>query len=253
MALEFRDVHVQYGKREILHGVNLAVENGGITGIIGPNGCGKSTLVKSVFGIAPMSAGEVWIDGRSAASMSRREVASVLGYVGQDTNCIFDFFVEDVIGMALYNQKRRRGSSREIIRAAMAELGISRFEGRSIQTLSGGERKLVFLARALAQGVDTIILDEPTNHLDIRNQLFLLDYLRGSGKTILIVLHDLRLAAHYCDRLALMKDGCVIAAGEPQSVLSEAHIHAAFGIRGGIQSLEGAGRDFRIDFDAWTD
>lgn len=250
MALEFRNVHVQYGKREILHGVDLAVGNGGITGIIGPNGCGKSTLVKSVFGIAPMSAGEVLIDGRSTASMSRREIADTLGYVGQDTNCIFDFSVEDIIGMALYNRKRKKRNSREIIRDAMAELGISQFEGRNIQTLSGGERKLVFLARAVAQGVGTIILDEPTNHLDIRNQLFLLDYLRGSGKTILIVLHDLRLAAHYCDRLALMKDGRVITAGAPQDVLSENHILAAFGIRGGIQDMNGAGRDFRIDFDA---
>ena len=182
--------------------------------------------------------------------MSRREVASALGYVGQDTNCIFDFSVEDVIGMALYNQKRRRGRSREIIRAAMEELDIARFAGRSIQTLSGGERKLVFLARALAQGVDTILLDEPTNHLDIRNQLFLLDYLRRSGKTILIVLHDLRLAAHYCDRLALMKDGAVIATGDPQDVLAAQHIRAAFGIRGGILETGDVGRDFRIDFDA---
>ena len=252
MALEFRDIHVQYGKREILHGVSLTVEDGRITGIIGPNGSGKSTLVKSVFGIAPLSSGEVRIDGRSAASMSRREVAAALGYVGQDTNCVFDFSVEDVIGMALYNQKRGKRHTREIIRAAMAELGISQFEGRNIQTLSGGERKLVFLARALAQGVDTILLDEPTNHLDIRNQLFLLDYLRRSGKTILIVLHDLRLAAHYCDRLALMKDGRVITAGAPQDVLSERHILSAFGIRGGVQDMQDVGRDFRIAFDAKT-
>ena len=248
MALSFNNVRVRYGKKEILHGVNLAVQDGMITGVIGPNGCGKSTLIKTIFGIAPMSEGEVRIDGRSTASMSRREVASMLGYVGQDTNCIFDFSVEDVIAMALYNKKGLRGRSRDIVRAAMAELSISDFEGRNVQTLSGGERKLVFLARAIAQGVDTIILDEPTNHLDIRNQLFLLNYLRRSRKTILIVLHDLRLAAHFCDKLVLMQSGRIIATGTPRDVITKDNIRGVFDISGGIRSIESGGLDFQIDF-----
>lgn len=249
MVLDFENIHVQYGRNEILHGVDLSVEKGKITGIIGPNGCGKSTLVKTVFGIAPMKEGKIFLEGTDAGKMTRKELAEKLGYVGQDTACVFDFTVEDIIGMALYNKKREKASSKEIIRHAMEELKITDFSGRNIQTLSGGERKMVFLARAVAQGVDTIILDEPTNHLDIRHQLFLLNYLKQSGKTILIVIHDLRLASYYCDTLYLMKEGRVLSHGTPREVLTREQVEKVFGISGYMVEREDGEADFAIDFE----
>ena len=149
MVLDFENIHVQYGRKEILHGVDLSVEKGKITGIVGPNGCGKSTLVKTVFGIAPMKEGKIILEGQDTGKMTRKELSEKLGYVGQETACVFDFTVEDIIGMALYNRKKEKTSSKEIIRHAMEELKITDFSGRNIQTLSGGERKMVFLARLI--------------------------------------------------------------------------------------------------------
>lgn len=247
-VIEFQNIHVSYGQKEILHGASLRAEQGKITGIIGPNGCGKSTLIKTVYGIVPYSSGTILLDGKDLRLFGRKEIAERLGYVGQDTAVVFDFTVEEIIGMALYNQKKRSLSAKEIIRRAMDELNIAKFSGRSIQTLSGGERKMVFLARAVAQGVDTVILDEPTNHLDIRHQLFLLNYLKRSGKTIIIVIHDLRLAAHYCDFLYLMQDGQIISSGSPEQVLISENIQQVFGISGGIDYMADGTRDFRMDF-----
>lgn len=247
-VIEFQNIHVSYGKKEILRGVSLQAERGKITGIIGPNGSGKSTLIKTIYGIAPCKSGNIFLNGENLRTFSRKEIAQKLGYVGQDTSVVFDFSVEDVIGMALYNQKKQAVSAKERIRQVMAELNLLKFSGRSIQTLSGGERKMVFLARAVAQGADTIILDEPTNHLDIRHQLFLLNYLKQSKKTILLVIHDLRLAAHYCDSLCLMQDGRILCSGTPEHVLTGEHVGQVFGISGEISYLSDGSRDFGIDF-----
>ena len=116
MVLDFENIHVQYGRKEILYGVDLSVEKGKITGIVGPNGCGKSTLVKTVFGIAPMKEGQIILEGQDTGKMTRKELSEKLGYVGQETACVFDFTVEDIIGMALYNRKKEKTSSKEIIR-----------------------------------------------------------------------------------------------------------------------------------------
>lgn len=249
MNVAFYDVHVTLGGQQILHGLNLTAQHGKLTGIIGPNGCGKSTLIKTLFGIVPMESGRIFLGDTDAFGMTRRQIAQCVGYVGQDVPCVFDFSVYDVVEMALY---ARRGLSRnqrsEIIMDALNTIGIADFANRSLLTLSGGERKLVFIARALAQGVDTIILDEPTNHLDIRHQLFILDILKNSGKTILIVLHDLRLAAHYCDHLYLMQSGKILDSGTSLDILTPGNVQTAFGIHGHAYQDAIDGADFHIDF-----
>lgn len=235
MNISFSNIHVRLGGKEILHGVDLTAEHGRMTGIIGPNGCGKSTLVKTVFGIVRRQEGEILLDGADISRLSPRRVASLVGYVGQENATVFDFSVSEVVAMALYQAPRGRGGrrrEREIVLDALAQLNIADIADRSIVTLSGGERKMVYLARTVAQQVDTVILDEPTNHLDIRHQLFIMNYLKNSGKTVLIVLHDLNLACHFCDHVVLMRDGRVLDRGTPLQVLTEQNIKTAFGIEG---------------------
>ena len=249
MNIEFENIRVSLGGAPILHGVNLRAQTGKVTGIIGPNGCGKSTLLKTLFGIVPRESGAIRLDGADAASFTRKEIAERVGYVGQEIPCVFDFSVRDIVGMALYARKGVRRAERDrIIETALTDVGLLHMADRSILTLSGGERKMVFVARSLAQGVETSVLDEPTNHLDIRHQLFILDYLRASGKTILIVLHDLRLASYFCDEIFLLKDGNNLADGAPLDVLTEARVREAFGISGYAHLTNADTSDFFIDF-----
>ena len=243
MTLNYEDICVRLGGRDILTGVDLCSLDGKIVGIVGANGCGKSTLIKTTFNMVSHHRGRVLVNGRPAGSYSPRELASMIGYVGQDQSVAFDFTVRDVVSMGLYARRdKKRG--RVIVDTAMLELGVDRFADRSIQRLSGGERKMVFIARAVAQGADMFILDEPTNHLDIKHQLFVMDYLKKSGKTTVIVIHDLRLAAHYCDYLYMISDGKVYAQGAPMEVLNVDNVRHVFGISGHSEIT----KDGLIDF-----
>ncbi len=245
MNVEYRDVRVRLGGKDILTGANVKTREGQIVGIVGANGCGKSTLIKTTFGLVHNHGGSVLLGEKNVRSYSPRELASLIGYVGQDVSCAFDFTVSDVVSMGLY-ARRDKKHAREIVDAALEELGISAFADRSIQRLSGGERKMVFIARAVAQGADVFILDEPTNHLDIRHQLFVMDYLKHSGKTTLIVIHDLRLGAHYCDYLYMIADGVCYAQGTPLEVLTKENVRHVFGIGGYASVLPNEGLDFSL-------
>ena len=245
MNIEYRDVCVRLGGKDILKGANVSTHEGKIVGIVGANGCGKSTLIKTTFGLVHHHAGSVLLGDRNVRSYTPRELASLIGYVGQDVSCAFDFTVTDVVSMGLY-ARRDKKHGKEIVEAALEELGIAAFADRSIQRLSGGERKMVFIARAVAQGADVFILDEPTNHLDIRHQLFVMDYLKRSGKTTLIVIHDLRLGAHYCDYLYMISDGVCFAEVPPLEVLTRENVRHVFGIGGYASPLSGEGLDFSL-------
>lgn len=235
MRISFQNISVRLGRRKILDGVNLETVPGQITGIVGPNGSGKSTLIKTLFGIVPKRSGDIILDGIPLSSLTRKQVASQVGYVGQDAACVFDFSVREVVEMALYHQN---GDGRRAVDRALADLKIADLAQNSILTLSGGERKMVFLARAVAQGANAIVLDEPTNHLDIHHQLFILDYLKRSGKTILIVLHDLNIAAMYCDWLYAMKDGRIVDQGAPRNLLTPDFIQDIYNVDAGVMTDE---------------
>ena len=170
----------------------------------------------------------------------------MIGYVGQDMASVFDFTVQEVVAMGLYARADHSRPDREVMELAMEELGILHLRDRSILSLSGGERKMAFIARAVVQGADTLILDEPTNHLDIRHQLFLLDYLKACKKTVLIVIHDLRLATHYCDYIFLMNEGKVIAQGTPIEALNRPRVKQVFDIEGEAYQNENGEKDFAM-------
>lgn len=245
MKLSFEGVEVKLGGRDILTGTTLESHEGKMVGIIGANGCGKSTLIKTTFGIVHNHGGKVMLDGKTVRSYKPKELAARIGYVGQDQSVAFDFSVRDVVGMGLFARKDVR-NGKALINEALESLGIERFADRSIQKLSGGERKMVFIARALVQGTDMFILDEPTNHLDIHHQLFVMDYLKNSGKTTLIVIHDLRLAAHYCDYLYMLSDGRVYAEGAPIDVLTSENVEHVFRIGGYAGKTKKGVLDFYI-------
>lgn len=236
--IEYRDICLKFGKRNILENVNICAKEGELTGIVGPNGCGKSSLIKTTFGFYEYNKGDIFIEGISHKKYSNKELSQKIGYVAQENNVVFNFTVYDIVSMgnkdikAVYN--------------ALDELKISHLVKEPIQNLSGGERKMVFIARALAQNSDIIILDEPTNHLDINHQLFILDYLKKSGKTILMVIHDLRLATKYCDSIYVIKDGKNFCSGKPEKALSKENVYNVFGINGEVLNIDKYGLDFMI-------
>lgn len=250
MKVEYRDICVTLGGKQILNQVNVEAESSKITGIIGPNGCGKSTLLKTTLGIYPRDSGDILLNDSSLEGFSSKQLARLYGYVGQENNAAFDFSVYDIVAMAVHVQgKKIKRVEKDIVMKALEQLGISHICDRNIQNLSGGEKKMVFIARAFAQGVDTIILDEPTNHLDIKHQLFILDTLRRSKKTILIVLHDLRLAAHYCDRLYLINKGYNVCNGTPEEVLKKDIVKRVFGVNGYACKTREGSLDFALQMN----
>lgn len=247
MQVEYQNISVSIREKAILQNVSLSLQQGVMTGVAGPNGCGKSTLIKTTFGIMPYQSGSIYVEGRLIKEIGKKALREKIGYVGQESNTTFNFLVWEVVAMGVTTKPAGR-RTREVVADALAELGILELENRGIQTLSGGEKKMVFLARVIAQGADIFILDEPTNHLDICHQLFILNYLKASGKTVLIVLHDLRLAAHYCDEVYLIKDGQNFHHGKPAQVMTPENMRKVFGIEGKIVETEN-GNDLWINFD----
>jgi iron complex transport system ATP-binding protein len=247
MGIRFKDVVSTVGKTQILKGVSLSAEDGRMTGIVGPNGSGKSTLAKVFFSLAPLTNGNMFLDGEDVSRIKPKTLARRAAYMGQEMQCAFDFTVREIIAMGCFpHQTRlfRNRSAKSAVDEALETLHIQELSEHNIQTLSGGEKRTAFLARTIAQGVDTIILDEPTNSLDIQRQLFILDYLKKSRKTILIVIHDLNLAARYCDELYLMYQGKTITHGLTEEVLSPQYLQTVFGVNGRVMHNENGQKSF---------
>jgi len=223
----------------LLEGVDLEVAGGRVLGVVGPNGSGKSTLVRCLAGLVPPDSGEVLLDGTSLGELGARRVARCLAHVGQETASDIDHRVDDVVRLGrLPHRGRFGGASREdddIAGDALAAVGLTGFERRRWSGLSGGERQRVQVARALAQQPTVLVLDEPLNHLDVRHQFDLLRLLAEGSATVVLVLHDLALAARWCDNLLVLSGGRAVASGPPADVLDEALLADVFGVRGRVQ------------------
>jgi iron complex transport system ATP-binding protein len=191
--------------------------SGEVVGIVGPNGSGKSTTLRCVYRALKPDAGEVRLDGDNVHK--RPDIARVLSALTQESQVEFDFTVAEVVEMGRLPHDRDPVRDAEVVADALATVDVTHLASRSFLSLSGGERQRVLIARAVAQQPRVLVLDEPTNHLDIRHQLEVLTLARGLGVTVLTVLHDLNLAASFCDRLYVLDEGRVVASGSPAEVL----------------------------------
>jgi iron complex transport system ATP-binding protein len=227
-VIELRAVSAGYGPLPVLKSVDLTVEAGERLAIVGPNGAGKSTLLRVVTGLAAPSSGEVTLCGAPVATLSRAQVARRVAVVPQVATLPFSARVEEVValGRLTYEDPLRglRERDRAAVAAAIDLVGLGRLVDRDARALSLGERQLVLLAVAVAQGAPVVVLDEPTVHLDIRHQVdvmeLLLDLNQREDRTIVAVLHDLPLAARYFSRVIVLEDGRVRADAPPAEALT---------------------------------
>ena len=236
VVTELEQVSFAYGSVEVVKNLSLSIAKGEVFGLLGPNGSGKSTLVRLLSGVLSPRQGCVRFLGQDLAEYDREELARHIAVVPQDTQILLPFSVLEVVLMGRAPHHGRFGFENKedlaLARRAMELTGIAGLERRAIHELSGGERQRVILARALAQTPRLLLLDEPTAFLDIRHQVEVYDLVRSlsgqKGLTVIAVLHDLNLAALYCDRLMLLKAGEVFCAGTPEEVLTYVNITAVY-------------------------
>ncbi|GIH23603.1 ABC transporter ATP-binding protein [Acrocarpospora phusangensis] len=226
MTLVVENVSVRVGGRDLVSEVSLEVAEGEVLGLAGPNGAGKSTLLRTLYRARRPTSGRVLLDGRDVWRQPAGWLARRLAAVLQESGGDFELTVYDVVAMGRTPHKRAfDGDNHEdkaIIADALARLDVAGLAYAPFDRLSGGEKQRVLIARALAQRPATMVLDEPTNHLDLRHQLDALELVRGLGVTAVIALHDLNLAAAFCDRVCVMDGGRVVAVGPPAEVLTPA-------------------------------
>lgn len=236
--LEVDGLHLRRGSNDVLHGIDLHVRSGQVLGVLGPNGAGKSSLLGVLCGELAASQGQVRLQGRPLADWPGQARARRLAVLPQVSSLGFAFGVEEVVGLGRLPHASGRQRDREIVEAALHAADAWHLVARNYLALSGGERQRVHLARVLAQlwpgeQGSTLLLDEPTSMLDPLHQHTTLQAVRrfaDQGAAVLVILHDLNLAARYCDRILLLEQGRSHALGTPQQVLTPEALKAVFGI-----------------------
>jgi len=236
MILEISNLSVGYNKKIIVDDLSFKINSSTFYGIIGPNGAGKSTLFKAASGVLKPWKGSIKLKGKNIYHMPRRELASMVAAVPQFQEAFFPFRVKEYVQMGRYPKRGRFGmlqsSDHQIVDEALKSMRLEALIHKRIDELSGGELQRVHISQALAQEPEILMLDEPTSHLDIGHQTIVLNLIKrrclSIGIPILMIAHDLNLAAAYCDRLLLLKNGRVFAEGTPSEVLTKRNIENVY-------------------------
>jgi iron complex transport system ATP-binding protein len=236
--LKVDNLTFSYGEEETVSDVSIEVKRGEFVGLIGPNGSGKSTILKNLYRALRPERGAAELDGENLYAMSARKSALKLGVVGQENDVPFDFLVEEIVAMGRSPHKKLfdidNDTDKQIVHHALEHLGMDSMAKRNYMSLSGGEKQRVIIARVVAQETDFFILDEPTNHLDISYQLQIFDFVKRLGVTVLSAIHDLNMAALYCNRIYALKNGKVAMQGTPEEIFTHENIHSLFGVNSDI-------------------
>lgn len=233
-----RGLRLAYGARTVIDGLDLDLRPGRITAIVGANGCGKSTLLHGLARLVTPRAGSVLLDGKALHERPSKEVARTLGLLPQGPSAPEGLAVADLVGRGRHPHQRPlarwNARDREAVAAALAATDTTSLADRAVDELSGGQRQRVWIAMALAQETDILLLDEPTTFLDVAHQIEVLDLLtdlnRRRGTTVVMVLHDLNLAARYADALIALRARRVHASGPPRDVVTETLVREVFGL-----------------------
>lgn len=246
-TLEFRGVSLDYGPRRALDAVSATIGSAEMVALLGPNGAGKSSLLRIATGLATQRAGTVLIDGVPFSEYERPTLARRVAVVPGQTHVAFPMRVEELVALGRVPHEHPllgpRPADRHAIDAAIERVGIGELRGRDVRELSLGERQLVVLAMAVAQAPRLLLLDEPTVHLDLRHQVTVMELLRDlsarDGVTVLAVMHDVNLAAHFFARLLLLDRGRLVADGPPSEVLTPERVRAVYGVDPQLVSIPG--------------
>ena len=235
--ISITDLHASYEGAEILHGISADFPAGKISVLMGPNGCGKSTTLRSLVRMVPEMSGSLTLDGQDLGALAPRELARRIAYLPQSRN-VPDISVERRVlhGRFPYLSypRRYRKEDREKVTQALEWVGLTALRERKMENLSGGQRQKAYLAMALAQDTEVILMDEPTTFLDIKNQFEMLDRARAladGGKTVIMILHDFESILHYADHVILMAEGRILTTGGAETVLRSREILEAFDVQ----------------------
>ena len=247
-----RDLCWQVDEQLILDDLNFEIKQNKFIGIIGPNGAGKSSLLRCLFGKNKITSGSLKLNRQDIESYSRKELAKKIAVVLQEPPSHFDMSVFEIVSMGLIPRQSlfafSSGQERKKITQAIADVELSHKSQMPFNILSGGEKQRVMLARAVVQDTDILILDEPTNHLDIQHQISILHLVKSMNITVLLSLHDLNMAAAFCDELILMDKGKIVAQGGCEDVLSEDNLNKVFRVNAQLDQNPSQ-NGLRINYD----
>lgn len=235
--LKIEEICTGYDGQEVLHGISAGIEAGRITVLAGPNGCGKTTFLKSMIGLVSKTSGEIWIDGKKIEEYSAQMLAKKIAYLPQKRN-VPDITVRKMVlhGRFPYLDYPRRywAEDLKIADQALQQVGMEAYAEQNLKQLSGGMQQKVFIAMALAQDTPVILMDEPTSFLDIAHQIRLMETVRKlaeQGKAVVLVLHDLAMALRMADQILVLREGRMCAQGTPEAVYKSGVLGEVFGVK----------------------